>query len=289
MFSQSGVLSKLLMLIGFSSFFTVFGMIIWNIITHGNTADIGSLKVLLLVQSIGMFIIPPIMLAYICSNKMKKFLYFEKKINWTDITLVILFMIVIIPFINLLGDLNQKMVLPKAFAGLENMMKASEVQAANFTEKLLNVHKISALLFNIFLIAMIPALGEEFFFRGALQGIIQQKFNLKGTIWITAIIFSTIHFQFYGFLPRMLIGAFFGYLLVWSENMWLPIVAHFTNNVLAVIFYYLKNNGYKLPDIDTIGTGNSTLLGCASAIFAILGFYILKRYFQHKNGMILKT
>jgi uncharacterized protein len=286
LFSQNGVLSKLLILIGFSCSFTVFGMIIWIAITHGNATDVASLKLLQLLQSIGMFVLPPFALAYFCSGNTSQFLHFDKNINWVDTALVVLFMIAIIPFVNLLGDLNQKLVLPKVFAGLETMMKASEEQAAQLTGKLLNVHTIQALFFNIFLIAMIPALGEELFFRGALQGIFQEKINVKAAIWIAAIIFSAIHLQFYGCVPRMLMGAFFGYLLVWSENIWLPIVAHFTNNVLAVVFYYFKNNGYKLPDIDTIGTGNTLWLGCASGVLVILGVSFLMQHFQNSNSKI---
>jgi len=97
---------------------------------------------------------------------------------------------------------------------------------------------------------------------------------------MTAIIFSTIHFQFYGFVPRMLLGAFFGYLLFWSENIWLPIVGHFINNVIAVVFYYLKFNGYKVPDIDSIGFGNTLWTGFASGAVGIFFFFILKHHFQ---------
>lgn len=284
--SQSGIFSKLLILIGFSFFFTVFGMMVWTIITHGNTTNISSLKLLQLFQSIGMFILPSFVVAHLCASSTLEFLHFDKKNNWADIVLVVLFMIVIIPFINLLGDLNQRMILPKAFAGLESVMKASELQATQFTEKLLNVHDIQALLFNIFIIAIIPAFGEELFFRGALQGIIQEKVNVKAAVWIAAIVFSTIHFQFYGFVPRMLLGAFFGYLLMWRGNIWLPIVAHFINNVLAVIFYYLKNNGSEMPDIDTIGTGNTLWLGCLSGVLALLGFFFFKNRFSAKSNAV---
>jgi len=284
MLAQSGITSKLLVLVGLTVFFTIFGMLVWTLILHANTTDINSLKWLQLIQSVGMFVLPPFVFAYLYSEKPMNFLNLDKRIIWSDIALVIMFMIVIIPFINLLGHLNQQLVLPKVFSGLETWMKTSEEQAMQFTEKLLDVHNIRALLFNIFLIALIPALGEELFFRGALQGVIQQKTNVKAAIWIAAIIFSAIHLQFYGFIPRMLLGAFFGYLLMWSENMWLPIAAHFTNNVLAVIFYYLKNNGYQLPDIDMIGTGNTFWLGCISGAFALLGFFYFKKRFFHKNN-----
>lgn len=280
MFTQSGIISKLLILIGFSCFFAVLGSMIWILITRGNLVDIGSLKLMQLIQSIGIFVLPPFVLAYLCSNNTTNFLHLDRQINLLVILLVFLFMILIVPFINLSGDLNQKLVLPKALAGLESMMKAYENQATQLTEKLLNVHNLPALFFNIFLIAIIPALGEELFFRGAIQGVLQQKINAKAAIWITAIVFSAIHFQFYGFVPRMLLGAFLGYLLVWSGNLWLSIAAHFTNNVLAIIFYYMKTNGYKIFDIDTIGTGDTLWIGCLSGLFAVFGFYFFMRYFQ---------
>ena len=280
MFTQSGIISKLLILIGFSCFFAVLGSMIWVLITHGNLVDIGSLKLMQLIQSIGVFVLPPFVLAYLCSNNTTEFLHFDRQINLLVILFVVLFMILIVPFINLSGDLNQRLVLPKALAGLESMMKAYENQATQLTEKLLNVHNLPALFFNIFLIAIIPALGEELFFRGAIQGVLQQKINAKAAIWITAIVFSAIHFQFYGFVPRMLLGAFLGYLLVWSGNLWLSIAAHFTNNVLAIIFYYMKTNGYKIFDIDTIGTGDTLWIGCFSGLFAVFGFYFFMRYFQ---------
>ena len=280
MFTQSGIISKLLILIGFSCFFAVLGSMIWVLITQGNLVDIGSLKLMQLIQSIGIFVLPPFVLAYLCSNNTTEFLHFDRQINLLVILFVVLFMILIVPFINLLGDLNQRLVLPKALAGLESMMKAYESQATQLTEKLLNVHNLPALFFNIFLIAIIPALGEELFFRGAIQGVLQQKINAKAAIWITAIVFSAIHFQFYGFVPRMLLGAFLGYLLVWSGNLWLSIAAHFTNNVLAIIFYYMKTNGYKIFDIDTIGTGDTLWIGCFSGLFAVFGFYFFMRYFQ---------
>lgn len=280
LYTQSSVFSKLLILIGLSFVFAVSGSIIWLLISHGNMNDTGSLRLLQLIQSIAVFILPAIVLAYLCSNNAKVFLSLDKPVNWVAVLFVILFMILIVPFINLLGDLNQRLVLPDALSGLEKMMKSSENDTAALTEKFLNVHNLPALFFNIFLIAIIPAIGEELFFRGAIQGVLRRKLNVKLAIWITAVVFSAIHMQFYGFVPRMLLGAFLGYLLVWSGNLWLSIVAHFSNNVLAVIFYYLKNNGYKVTDIDTIGTGNTLWIGLVSGVIAIFGFWFFSCYFH---------
>jgi membrane protease YdiL (CAAX protease family) len=251
------------------------------LISFSNPLDVGLLKLSQLILSISVIVLPPIVLAYLISTTPFNFLYLYKRTaNWGDIIFVILFMIIIIPFINLLGDINHRLVLPKVFSGLEMWMKTSEDQATIITQKFLNVRNIPGLFFNIILIAIIPAIGEELYFRGAIQRVIQQWKGIKVSIWITAIIFSTIHFQFYGFLPRMLMGAFFGYLLFWSKNLWLPIIAHFTNNVIAVIFYYFKFNGVKLPDIDSIGTGNTIWIGLVSGAIGVFGFFWLRRKFQ---------
>jgi len=278
------VVGKLITLLAITLFVTLILLPVIAIVSIANPSSVELMKLSQLLLSVGMFVVPPFVLAYLCSNNSLIFLHFDKKINWVDITLVIFFMVLIIPFVNLLGDLNHRMVLPKVFSGLETWMKVSEDQAMQFTERLLNVHSIQSLFFNIFLIAMIPALGEELFFRGALQGILQQKMNVKLVVWIVAIIFSAIHLQFYGFFPRMLLGAFFGYLLIWSENMWLPIVAHFTNNVIAVIFYYFKNNGYQLIDIDTIGVGKTLWIGCVSGVLVLIGFF----YFYNRFSLKVK-
>jgi len=282
--TQSGFFSKLLLFIGTTIFFTLVALLLWTVITGGDVNEIQSLKILQLIQSIGMFVIPPLVLAYLWSEKPFSYLQLDKKINWLNTIFVILVMLLAIPVINLLGDLNQQLVLPKAFSGLEAWMKTSEAQATQLTEKLLNVHSLQGLLFNIFLIAIIPAIGEELFFRGAIQNVFREWKGSLIAIWLTAIIFSTIHLQFYGFFPRLLLGAYFGYMLVWSGNLWLPILAHFTNNAIAVIFYYMKNNGYQTIDIDTIGTGNTLWMGLVSALLVITGIVWFRNHLQNLNS-----
>lgn len=277
-FSNYGIISKMLLLVGISCVITVLGLIVWTLFSTGNPNDINSMKLMQLLQSVGMFVLPPLVFAYFCSNKPSGFLHLDRKVNWIHVVLVVIFMILIIPGVNLLTNLNQQLVLPKMFAGVEAWMKASEEQMARLSEQLLNVRDFTSLFFNLILIAVIPALGEELFFRGAVQGIFRQQLNVKLAIWLTAIIFSAIHLQFYGFFPRMLLGAFFGYLLFWSENIWLPIVAHFANNGIAIVFYYLKYNGYRVEDVDSIGTGNTLWVGGVSLILGLSGFLLLRKW-----------
>ena len=279
---QSGIFSNLVVLLAIICFFVLILSPITAFFTAANPLSVSSMKLSQLILSTGVFILPPLLLAYLCSKNPIVYLQFNAKTNVLDVGFVILFMLIIVPFVNLLGDINQHLVLPKVFAGVENWMKLSEAEADKLVGKMLQVHGAYALFFNIFLIALLPAIGEELFFRGALLRIFEPWKGMKTAIWITAFIFSAIHLQFYGFVPRLLMGAFFGYLLFWSGNLWLPITAHFINNVIAVIFFYLKFNGYNLPDIDSKGFGNTLWIGIVSGAIGIFGIYKLKERFQLK-------
>lgn len=111
-----------------------------------------------------------------------------------------------------------------------------ETSTAALLQQLLKMEQPSELIFNILLIGVAPAIGEELLFRGILQQYLQ-KITIKPwiAIWATAIIFSLFHFQLAGFLARMLLGACLGYLLYWTNNLWVPIVAHLTINGMQVV------------------------------------------------------
>lgn len=276
-FKESGVLSKILQLIVVLIFVLLSTLLVVGLATNNDMSDMRNLKIMQLIQSVGMFVVPPLALAFLWSEKPLHYLQLTTKLKLSSILFVVVLMVVAIPFINLITSLNQQIALPDFLAPVEAWMKNSEEQAAVLTEKMLNIHSVNELLFNIFLIAMIPALGEELFFRATIQKILTQWQNAIWGIWIAAFVFSAIHLQFYGFFPRMLLGAFFGYLLVWSGSLWLPIIAHFTNNAIAVIFYYLKYNGYQVVDIDVIGSGETLWLGVVSGVLTIVGIILIKK------------
>ena len=276
-FKDSGVLAKLLQLIAVFSFVLIATLLVTVLVTTGDMKDMSNVKVMQLIQSFGLFVIPPFVMASLWSNNAFEFLRLKSTLRWTTVLYVVAFMLVAIPFINMLSWLNQQIVLPASLSEIEKMMQSSEVQIAEITEKMLNVSTLGALLFNVFLVAVVPALGEELFFRGTIQRLLSDWKGALFAIWITAFVFSAIHMQFYGFLPRMLLGAFLGYLLLWSGSLWLPIIAHFVNNSVAVVFYYLKFNGVKVIDVETIGTDDTLWLGIVSGIVCVfLGFLIRK-------------
>ena len=141
--------------------------------------------------------------------------------------------------------------------------------------------------------AVLPALAEELTFRGVLQRLLQGS-NVSDfhtvkvphiAIWVTAILFSAIHMQFYGFIPRMLMGALFGYMLVWTGSLWVPILMHFTNNAMAVILYFVATRaGWDMEKVDAIGTGDTLWLGIVSIVLTIGGIYAFRRSTTMSNA-----
>jgi membrane protease YdiL (CAAX protease family) len=233
------------------------------------SSNISSLKTLQFAQSIGLFVLPAIVMAYLLTDNVCDFLSLKKKPTIEIALVAMMVMIVATPLINWLAEQNAAIKLPAALNGLEQWMKRSEDAANILTEKFLVGSSFSGLFLNIFLMAIVPAICEELFFRGLLQTYFKDwTKNSHAAIWITAFIFSAIHFQFYGFVPRMLMGAVLGYLLVWSGSIWVPILAHFANNAMGVIFYFLTKNGYLNFDIDKTGT-NETVYATYISLFLV--------------------
>lgn len=214
-------------------------------------------KLLLLLQHLGMFVLPPLLFAQLASTNAFDYLFLASpKTTWHWSLAVGAMILALLP-INLLVEWNSAIELPASVKWLEEMLQSAENQAAELTEALLKDTSIMALAVNILLIAVIPAIGEELMFRGAIQRLLSQwTGNYHAGIWASALLFSALHFQFYGFLPRMALGALFGYMVVWSGSLWLPIAAHFVNNATAVLIMFSINRGALPETADTAGTGS---------------------------------
>ena len=251
-------------------------------------ASMKLLKYLQVVQSIGLFIVPPVVLAWLFNGYVSQYLHLDKKINSSSLVLIVMLIFASAPVINFIGEMNMRMILPEWLSGLEEWMKDSEEKAAQITEAFLKVEGIKGLLFNLFMIAFLPAIGEELLFRGIIQRIFTRMTkNHHWGIWIAAVLFSALHLQFYGFVPRMLLGVLFGYLLVWSGTMWLPIVAHFLNNAFAVVAMYYIDNGMLNPKVEAYGaTAESYYLAAISLVLVLVFLFIIKKE-NKKNRLVL--
>jgi len=209
------------------------------------------------LQTIALFILPAFAIAYFFKKENDDYLSLSVFPSLSVMFFVFITIVVSLPAVNVLIEFNQNMKFPESLSGIESWMKASEEQAQKITEALVSSKEIQGLLLNIFILAILPALGEELLFRGVFQKLfIKITKNHHWGIFITAFIFSAMHFQFYGFLPRLLLGVYLGYLLVWSKSIWLPIVAHFINNAMAVIFYFFFMNSEEKFNPDSFGTEN---------------------------------
>ncbi len=201
------------------------------------------------------FLLPAVLAAKFFGGNEKEYLYIETPVSLKTIILAIAGIIVVIPFINALAWLNTQIHLPESMSGIETFLKTTEEGAKQTMELMLYTNKPSALLMNILIIAVLAAISEEFLFRGVLQNIFGKIIpNPHVVIWVVAFIFSAVHFQFYGFIPRMLLGAYLGYLLHYSKCIWVPVIAHFVQNLIGVIPYY-KANSETIAELDAIGTG----------------------------------
>jgi membrane protease YdiL (CAAX protease family) len=277
---NGGIVGDILLLFGFFLVLGIVGVLVSALLPGTDVNNLAVVKWQQAIQSIAMFVFPSILFGYLCTDDVVEFLHIAKRPRMSVMAFVVMLLVLAIPAINLLSFFNQQMSLPAYMSGLEKWMKASEQSMATITQRMLNVSDLHGLLLNIVVIAAIPALGEELFFRGAIQGIFSGRINKKAAIWIAAIVFSAIHMQFYGFVPRMLMGAMFGFILLWSDSLWLPIVAHFANNAIAVVFFFFKSKGYHLPDFDTLGTGSTLWLGVMSLVVTFGGLIMLKRMLQ---------
>ncbi len=251
---------------------------------------VAAMKLLQVVTTgIGMFLIPSFLAGILFHRSPSNYLSLKSSVSPVFAGITILTMFAAVPLINLMVAYNQHLHLPEFLSSVESWMKESEAQAMKITEAFLEMNTTSDLLFNLLVIAVVPALGEELLFRGVLQRLFHELTkNIHLTVFLSAAIFSAIHMQFYGFLPRMFLGVLFGYMLVWTGNIWVPVLAHFINNGAAVFFAWLAGRNQMPFNQDTIGAEASDLpLAIISAGAVILLMVLIKKIAANRNDYTL--
>ena len=265
---------------------SVIGLGLFQIV-YGSISDMNQhpdmMRLFQFISACGTFLLPALATAWLCSDKPKDFLSVKGMPDLKIILLVFFGIILINPLINLTSLLNESMKFPQWAAPIESWMRQQENSALFFTDLLINGEGISPLLSNLIVIALTAAISEEFLFRGTIQSLLGRgKKNLHLTIWLTAVIFSAFHLQFYGFIPRMLLGAYLGYLLVWTRNIWVPIAGHFFNNAISVIV--MSTEGLKDNEFINGKISDEYLLPyIGAAILATIGFLYLTLQVKKKS------
>ncbi len=227
------------------------------------------------MSSLGGFIIAPLIFYYtlIKGNLRKDFFSFPK-----DILAIILFTVIIVFSFMIVNTVfiewNANIKLPDTFTGIERWAKGLEDQMQVLTEFLTDFESTGYFILAVIVIAIIPGIGEELLFRGFLQNLLKRIFkNNHAAIWVAAILFSAIHFQFYGFIPRMLLGALFGYLYMWSGKLIVPVVAHIFNNGVSLFALYIYQKDLIDIDVESTEALPTVYVLIFSALFVITLVY----------------
>jgi membrane protease YdiL (CAAX protease family) len=249
-----------------------------------NLQTIRLLKFFQVIQSFGLFIIPALLAGYFFEGSSVKYLRLDKSSRWLVYLITLALMYASLPFINWMVSANEAMELPEFMKGMEEWMKTTEAEAAKLTDAFMNMPAFGGFLFNLVMIALLPAIGEEFLFRGLLQRLFKDwTGNIHAAIFISAFLFSALHMQFYGFFPRMMLGIMFGYLFYWSGSLWVPVFAHFINNGSAVIFSYLGQHGFLQGDYENFGATENVFIIVVSGLVTAVLLFLVYRLRPGKN------
>ena len=263
-----------------------FGLVFASIITAALTGilSIGSkplLTISIVLQDLLVFIIPAFITARFITSKPLSFLKLNVTPHWRDILFVILLLAISMPAMNYIVYLNEQLSLPDSLSAIEQWMRATEDAAKAVTDSFLTGNTLLGLLGCVLLLGVLTGLSEEMLFRGALQGTLIESRNVHFSIWLTAFVFSVLHFQFFGFVPRMLLGAIFGYLLVWTGSLWVPVIAHALNNSVVVISSYFHPTTPEAANaietsFETIGVPTDGDFPKLAFISLILTYFLLR-------------
>jgi membrane protease YdiL (CAAX protease family) len=197
--------------------------------------------------------------------------------------LALLLIIVSIPAINRMVEWKEQMNLTEFLSWMKDWMVRSEEQTQLLTDAFLDVKSVLGLSGNLLIIALLAAIGEELLFRGViLRLLFESTKNIHLAVLISAVLFSSLHMQFYGFLPRTVLGILFGYIFIWSGSLWLPIMLHFIFNGISVVAAYLYNIGKIGTDIDSFGQTENDIVVIVSLLASLLLMFIL--YKLRVNG-----
>ena len=220
-----------------------------SVAVHMN--EVNALKFLQFMSSIGAFMLPAVIFSVLKFPE-GDFLKVNTRMNFSLLLISIVLLAVSGPVISMIYALNREIHLPSFLSSVEETIQDYETRTENVTNLFLKMPSPLDLTINLIVMAFIPAISEELLFRGCMQQIFREWFkNIHWAIWVTAFIFSFIHMEFYGFFPRLLLGALLGYLFYWSGSLWVPIIAHALNNGGQVLLVYLHDHGLINFDINS--------------------------------------
>lgn len=234
----------------------------------------------LLTQNIFAFILPVVLTVVFITPKPIEYLRLNKVPSAKSLLFLLATFVAMTPAFNYIVEWNNNISLPESMKSIETWMRNAEDSAQAISNMLLMNNNI---IISILIIGVLTGLSEELLFRGGLQTLLHSRpMNIHIAIWLTAIIFSIMHFQFFGFVPRILLGAFFGYLAYWSGSLWTAIIAHALNNSTVIIAHHVNQNcGFNLDNVGLVEAGDFPVLALCSLIITAL---LICAYVKTRKG-----
>jgi uncharacterized protein len=228
-----------------------------NVLTSISNLDVKAphfVNALWILQFAGMtlpIMATPVFFAYVVVNDPQAYLRTSFRFPWLLLLIGLVISMVSFPFIEFLTNVNHAIPLPSWLKWLEN----NEDSNLKMMTAMMDMKSIGDMIYNVLFIGLLTAIAEELAFRGCLQTIfLRWTGNIHAAVWITAVIFSAFHMEYFGFLPRVFLGAMFGYFVAWSGSVWTSVWAHFLNNgTIVVVTYLFQNKNTKIsPDDDHV-------------------------------------
>lgn len=235
-----------------------------------------ALKYFQVVNQFGVFIIPAVVFVLLTDESFTAYLHLRDGSTRFSILYGFILVMVSLPFVNWILEVNQDMHLPAFLSGVEEWMRRNEDNASRLTNAFLDAGTFGGYLVNLLMIAVFAAIGEELVFRGILVRLFYEwTRNLHLAVIIPALLFSALHIQFFGFFARFALGLMLGYLFVWTGSLWVPIVVHFINNAAAVTISYLGTRGVISDNLESFGYSENPIVIAGSFVLVVFIMFLI--------------
>jgi hypothetical protein len=271
----------LVVLFAVFAFFLILTPILSGLIGRLCSKPEAAIRISIVLQDVLAFVLPAVVMAVVATRLPARLLAVDKKPKLLTVLLAFATLVCATPAMNAIIEWNANWHLPEAFSGFEALMRQMEDAAQTVTDQLMAKSTVPSLIVSILIVGVLAGFSEELFFRGAMQRLFgEMGMNKHVAVWSVALIFSVMHFQFFGFVPRMLLGVFLGYLLVWSRSLWVPMIIHIINNSIVVFTTWREVNEPEAGEnFNTIGSDltntGDVMLVIGSVIVTVVLLYAL--------------
>lgn len=279
LFANSKWYTKTALLLGIPFFLLLMSSVISVLISlilgiELQTSNTSTLLWIQAFQSALTFIVGGWLYVYLISEQPVRYLNLHHGGSIWLYALATVGMMVLSPLVSVTALWNDGIQLPESLQLIEQHLRSLEDAANDITLQMMQGEGLGSTIVALVVMALLPAIGEEFLFRGGMQkGIENKTGNAHLAVWVTAFVFSFIHFQFYGFIPRFILGVVLGYFYLYGKSIWVSVWAHFVNNASAVLAYRLFYQYTEETNLSTMGMPtevDSVILACAAGLSLVL-------------------